>query len=702
MTTLFEKNILSLVSALFILTLFIMLSACAGTNSGLVTGNVENIDEKINYDGGPVPIPVTTAKRGVIPESIYLVEADSDTGIEEIEGADSQFSNRTNGSSNYSGSESDSQTQTLIGYIKGLVYEEYNPGVLGVIKNGKYTQFIEVTPDEEFKVAVYEEDLEEPFALVVGENQDMMDEIVSAPVIVTVVYDAYFNAYRILIHLTNISLESTDSAGGDIESAQIAISSSGIIAFSAINASDERFTGLVDIAGGPNSLQTKTDNLLAKLKFDSEGILFGIDIISQVITTVDEDGESTTIGETANLPSKNDFSIHPDDRYVLTKVKAINAVGNDTLTIGIIDRDEPNTVIVIPPPASETDGATEVTFTWSDGSHIVVIYEYPLGYVTVELHVSPLLEGLSTTVGPPTLKFTTTDYKANPITDFRFSNYIYYDCYDNVEEKMNLCSYDRDTGLIETEIAIENHSITNATMSPDFGFIIFEIIMEAEENILAKFDTVTREIEFLNRCSFAAIYSENTSLIICLSKDYTGRQQISLVNTEKPSIIPTTLKLNKTTLTMPVNSHFTFMASGGLPPYNYSIVSGEGDMNSSTGLYSSPSVFGGTTIVRVTDDADNYVDATITINPPIAAPSLLPNVQVNNSYTYTPTGGVEPYTFEIVSGGGTINPETGEYTAADTEGTVTIKATDSFGNEVEYTITVIGLPSLECGWCGSI
>lgn len=56
----------------------------------------------------------------------------------------------------------------------------------------------------------------------------------------------------------------------------------------------------------------------------------------------------------------------------------------------------------------------------------------------------------------------------------------------------------------------------------------------------------------------------------------------------------------------------TFTASGGTIPYTFAVVSGPGSINSSSGVYTVAAGATGTTLIRVTDSAENTADAVVT------------------------------------------------------------------------------------------
>ena len=158
----------------------------------------------------------------------------------------------------------------------------------------------------------------------------------------------------------------------------------------------------------------------------------------------------------------------------------------------------------------------------------------------------------------------------------------------------------------------------------------------------------------------------------------------------------------------------SLVATGGVPPYTFSIVSGSLPpgltLNTSTGAITgtptTPGAFSFTAkVVDSTGTAAGTTTAncTITIRPPIltlTCPASSGQVGVAYSSKLVATGGVPPYTFSIVSGylppGLTLNTSTGAITGTPTTAgafSFTAKVVDSTGTAagtttVNCTITV--------------
>ncbi len=147
------------------------------------------------------------------------------------------------------------------------------------------------------------------------------------------------------------------------------------------------------------------------------------------------------------------------------------------------------------------------------------------------------------------------------------------------------------------------------------------------------------------------------------------------------------LSISPASTTLAVNNTITFTGSSGSSPYTYSVVSGTGTINSSTGVYTAPASSGSAT-VRVTDSLSVTADASVTINPALAITPSSKVLAVNNTFAFSANDGVSPYTFSIVSGGGSIDSSSGLYTAPATAGSVTVRVTDGRGNTSNSAVTI--------------
>lgn len=135
------------------------------------------------------------------------------------------------------------------------------------------------------------------------------------------------------------------------------------------------------------------------------------------------------------------------------------------------------------------------------------------------------------------------------------------------------------------------------------------------------------------------------------------------------------ISLTPQNLSVGFSEQINFSTTGGDRPYVYSILTGQGSISSSTGTFIAPTA-SGSTVVRVTDSSNNTMDSVVTIidKPQIQKPQA--QVSLNKKVTFTTTNGTPPYQYSIISGTGSINSSTGEFTAPSVTGTVIIQVKD--------------------------
>ena len=153
---------------------------------------------------------------------------------------------------------------------------------------------------------------------------------------------------------------------------------------------------------------------------------------------------------------------------------------------------------------------------------------------------------------------------------------------------------------------------------------------------------------------------------------------------------PAPLQISPTSLYLVTGGQTAFSATGGIPPYSYSVLTGGagGTVNSVSGLYTAPAVAGSDT-VRVTDAASHTSDAPVTIYFPLTIVPTDATVQVNDTYSFDASGGVPGagYVYSQVSGVGTTDPD-GTYHSGGVPGAAVVKVVDSIGNSSTATVTV--------------
>lgn len=150
------------------------------------------------------------------------------------------------------------------------------------------------------------------------------------------------------------------------------------------------------------------------------------------------------------------------------------------------------------------------------------------------------------------------------------------------------------------------------------------------------------------------------------------------------------LALSVAEISLYAGGTYALSATGGVPPYQYSVSQGSGTIDASSGLYTAPAQ-PGTETVRVTDLVDSTSEATVHVLAPISftiSPSSV-TLGVGTSITFTAAGGVPPIVFSIVSGSGTVDAGTGLYTAPAAPGTELVRATDAQGAQADATVSAV-------------
>ncbi|MDZ4676554.1 MAG: hypothetical protein SGI74_03510 [Oligoflexia bacterium] len=175
---------------------------------------------------------------------------------------------------------------------------------------------------------------------------------------------------------------------------------------------------------------------------------------------------------------------------------------------------------------------------------------------------------------------------------------------------------------------------------------------------------------------FALIFLSSFIVAGCLnSKD----------KAESVSITPTTITIN-------TNTQQVFTALGGASPYKYSILTGGGTIDGTSGIYKS-AASPATVIVQVTDSAGSSALSTVTVIPGLTVTPSAPTVNIGAGQSFSVSGGTPPYLYLMISGGGSITTG-GVYTAPSTSGSASIRVLDSVGVYLTVPINIINGPAI--------
>ena len=140
--------------------------------------------------------------------------------------------------------------------------------------------------------------------------------------------------------------------------------------------------------------------------------------------------------------------------------------------------------------------------------------------------------------------------------------------------------------------------------------------------------------------------------------------------------------------TVATGARFTFQAQGGTSPFTFTLASGAGAVGASTGVYVAPPA-PGSAAVRVTDATGATADAAVTVEIGTLAisPAAITYPLHQPVPAFTTTGGTPPVHYAVVSGAGTIDPDSGVFTPAGV-GTATVQATDDAGATSVATVSI--------------
>jgi hypothetical protein len=109
------------------------------------------------------------------------------------------------------------------------------------------------------------------------------------------------------------------------------------------------------------------------------------------------------------------------------------------------------------------------------------------------------------------------------------------------------------------------------------------------------------------------VATNQTTTIYGKSTDFAGNTGVcAVVTTYEQRTPPLTISPETYTLSSSIDQALRFVVSGGIAPYRFTIVSGQGTVNETSGAYNVLAGATGETVVRVTDSVGNTADAVLT------------------------------------------------------------------------------------------
>lgn len=139
--------------------------------------------------------------------------------------------------------------------------------------------------------------------------------------------------------------------------------------------------------------------------------------------------------------------------------------------------------------------------------------------------------------------------------------------------------------------------------------------------------------------------------------------------------------------TVSPQGNLTFSAKGGTGAYTFEIAQGTAYILESTGQFSAGDV--GEVIVRVTDSDGQHADAVVFVTSSLSVNAAQLTLHYGESFNFVGSGGNPPYSYEIISGAGTIFQNLGTFIAGYFDTTTVVRTTDSSGHYVDTAVIVI-------------
>lgn len=159
---------------------------------------------------------------------------------------------------------------------------------------------------------------------------------------------------------------------------------------------------------------------------------------------------------------------------------------------------------------------------------------------------------------------------------------------------------------------------------------------------------------------------------------------------EATTLSPGDLSVEPSSLVTTTYKTHIFRVRDGKSPYVYSLVSGGGVINSSTGEFVAPAT-PGVSVIKVTDKGGSFAYVNVKTFTTLKLEPANSQLMYGRSLRYSISGGEGPYSLELVSGSSSavLNTGTQELSAGSISGNVVVRVTDSNGLQETSLITVV-------------
>jgi uncharacterized delta-60 repeat protein len=280
------------------------------------------------------------------------------------------------------------------------------------------------------------------------------------------------------------------------------------------------------------------------------------------------------------------FLPHPNGSHAIYTAEVTNpATGNITKTLGLFDigLNVDEGVMIFDGQISDFTG---IQYTWMNSSILAAItinsnnlYEFHLIDIDAFLEDPDLEVFLDT-------KFSQTAAMSRPRGDYGTNGYVFYSCRASY---MSVCRYNSNNDTTLQVVQELDGDVNKFRLSSDgTSYMVFDVIVEDGRDYFSFYNIDTG---FINFGGFGTNPTPSPFDNLTLSHNATfgTTNQIAFYNVSNNAIInPKPLAISPTNPLIAARSSLSFQVTGGLPPYTFSVISGDGNINRDIGFYTAP------------------------------------------------------------------------------------------------------------------